>query len=486
MLFTETWLTDNDSPPYFRNYQCVNRNRSDKRGGGVAIYLRRHLSCSVLDEYSVVDCTRESLVIQLEKALVAVVYRPPTGDKDLFLSFLEDMLRYMCSTSLPFLIMGDININTMASDTHSTDFFNLIASYGCYNQISLPTRITGDCARSLDVCLTKLGPNDIISGAFSSDISDHLPIFCLTSLSHHRKKDGESLHCRNINEESLNQFHVLVENIDWSDTVRNKNPDTAFSDFSTKLKSCFNEAFAMFTAKRKNKKYRKSWINSRLYKQIKMKNKMYHFFVQTRNPESLAEFKKSRNKLTSDITKAKCLYYQGIFADITDDPRRMGQTANDITGRKQYASVVQEIEIAATCVTGYELTDAMNSYFVNVGEYHDADNTAEYESDANNQLVNSLMLDPTTPFEVEKYVNKLRNNVAAGVDELKPIPIKYVSSIISHPLADIINKTLQTGVFPNELKMEKVSPFIKEEAIETSVIIGRYRFYLFVLRYLEI
>lgn len=192
-------LTDNDSPPYFRSYRCVNHNRSDKRGGGVAIYLKQHLSCSVLDEYSVVDRTRESLVIQLEKALVAVVYRAPTGDKDLFLSFLENMLRYMCSTSLSFLIMGDININTIASDTHSTDFFSLIASYGCYNQISLHTRITGECATSLDVCLTNLGSNDIISGAFSGDISDHLPIFCLTSFSHHRKKDGESFHRRKTN-----------------------------------------------------------------------------------------------------------------------------------------------------------------------------------------------------------------------------------------------------------------------------------------------
>lgn len=91
----------------------------------------------------------------------------------------------------------------------------------------------------------------------------------------------------------------------------------------------------MLPAKRKNKKYRKPWINSHLYKQIEMKNKMYHSLVQSRNPELLAEFKKFRNKLTSDIKKAKCLYYQGIFADITDDPRRMWQTVNDITGRKK-------------------------------------------------------------------------------------------------------------------------------------------------------
>lgn len=75
--------------------------------------------------------------------------------------------------------------------------------------------------------------------------------------------------------------------------------------------------------------------------------------------------------------------------------------------------------------------------------------------------MNSAALTPVAPSEIETSINNIRNNVAAGFDEIKAIPIKYVSDIISPILTAIINATFETGIFPDRLKIARISPVHK-------------------------
>lgn len=65
---------------------------------------------------------------------------------------------------------------------------------------------------------------------------------------------------------------------------------------------------------------------------------------------------------------------------------------------------------------------------------------------------NSIMLEPTSPTEVNNLITSIKTNVAAGVNDITPLPVKMVST-----LSHINNNMLQTGVFPNEFKTVKVS-----------------------------
>lgn len=47
------------------------------------------------------------------------------------------------------------------------------------------------------------------------------------------------------------------------------------------------------------------------------------------------------------------------------------------------------------------------------------------------------------------------------MDEFKAIPIKHVASAVSFPLSYIINRTLDTVIFPDPLKFGKVTPVSK-------------------------
>lgn len=98
ILLTETWLTKNDDAPNFRNYKCERLNRNDERGG-IAIYFRQNLPFYTIDKFSTVNPNVDSLLVCLDKTLIAVGYRPPSGDKGVFL-FLYYMLRFVGSASL--------------------------------------------------------------------------------------------------------------------------------------------------------------------------------------------------------------------------------------------------------------------------------------------------------------------------------------------------------------------------------------------------
>lgn len=113
-------------------------------------------------------------------------------------------------------------------------------------------------------------------------------------------------------------------------------------------------------------------------------------------------------------------------------------------------------------VSGIELCYSMNEYFVNVGAPLESENEPSHGGMmTTNSIADSIMLSPTTPQEVEGLINKFKNNVAPSVDGIKLEPIKYVSENISNILSHIINCTLESGAFPDPLKIAKVTPVFK-------------------------
>ena len=75
-------------------------------------------------------------------------------------------------------IMGDFNLNLMNHQSHqlTAEFLDIMFGYTFLPLITLPTRITSHTATIID----NHSDNYSINGLLLSDISDHLPIFCVT------------------------------------------------------------------------------------------------------------------------------------------------------------------------------------------------------------------------------------------------------------------------------------------------------------------
>ena len=107
------------------------------------------------------------------------------------------------------------------------------------------------------------------------------------------------------------------------------------------------------------------------------------------------------------------------------------------------------------------IANAFNTFFTNIGETV-ITNTNTTISPFNSYLSNK----PNCKFtftlmsveDIVQIINSLKPKVSSGLDELSNKMLKLIKDVIAPPLTIIINQMLNTGIFPDKLKISKVIP----------------------------
>ena len=116
-----------------------------------------------------------------------------------------------------------------------------------------------------------------------------------------------------------------------------------------------------------------------------------------------------------------------------------------------------------------EMSNIFNRYFTSVGHNlatqvpSSSHKFTEYLAPNNNS--GSFFFDPVSPDDIEREILSIPKNKAYG---LYSCPIRILSCakhIVSGPLADIFNMSVQVqkGVFPSKLKEAKLIPVYKSD-----------------------
>ena len=176
ICLTETWLTDLDSFPNYLKHgynHLLVKNRTNSYGG-VMIQVKEN--CFLLKEYY--DDFDESITAEIDlgkyKFKICVIYNKPRTNKMEFIKSPDDYLEQNTSSDMPFIICGDLNINTIEDNLMIKNYRNVISSNGFELEAEQATRITGTC---LDHCFHQ----NLFESSFElrehKNISDDLPIF---------------------------------------------------------------------------------------------------------------------------------------------------------------------------------------------------------------------------------------------------------------------------------------------------------------------
>ena len=78
-------------------------------------------------------------------------------------------------------------------------------------------------------------------------------------------------------------------------------------------------------------------------------------------------------------------------------------------------------------------------------------------------LESSFVFDPVTPEEVKLEIGCIPNNKSHGLYSCPPRLLKCSANVISSVLADMINSSILSGVYPSKLKMAKIVPVYKAD-----------------------
>ena len=88
-----------------------------------------------------------------------------------------------------------------------------------------------------------------------------------------------------------------------------------------------------------------------------------------------------------------------------------------------------------------------------------------YSDYLNNPTVHRIKFDLVSENDIIAIIKQMEGKCSSGihVDELSNKLLKSITYEISKPLAIIINQSLETGIFPEMLKIAKIKPLYKKD-----------------------
>ena len=476
---TETWLDECKENLYdIPKYVSVTRSRKTKRGGGVSLLVRNHISFVLRNDLAYFDCEMESVFIEIDKSvfqssaniIIGVVYRMPDSSVDVFNERLTDILNFVHRENKLFYLLGDLNIDLFKHDVHrpTSEFLDAIYSYNVYPLITKPTRVTATSATLIDHILSN--NIDISSGhtqgILCTSITDHFATFHIAgNMSTVKLTQPVSLKLtRDMRKKNIEKFSTEMHNIDWSNLILINDVQRAYITFHKTISDVYNNCFPY---KKFDRPYynKKPWLTLALKESIKTKNKLYVTSTKGSNKEEKStQYKIYRNKLHHVLRSAERKYYHDLLVEHKSNLKKSWKIMKSVINKRKYTLSSSKFKHNGQVIDdGFEISNRFNKYFVHVGESLASviPQSSKMPSDyLKHDIVNILYLDPVTEDEIDKIILNFRDS-SAGWDELKPMVVKSVRNCIKSPLRHICNLSFTTGVFPEELKIANVVPIFK-------------------------
>ena len=303
-------------------YKFASYHNSPTNAGGTAIYVSDGLKFVCPDiNFNYPNC--EACFVEIvcdapgQNQIFGALYRHPGHNARLFCSHLGEFLENFASKGTKLTILGDINIDLNKSNVISNEYMNILNSLGFTTLINQPTRIfhfkdsnTLSCS-TLDHLITNSGSSFTKTGILLADVSDHLPIFSLMTLSKPSTNPFKNTFRRSFCENKKEKFLDCL-----NDRLRNANLNIDPNSLMNKLLLLIKDAInATFPFKRVSNKQARMilnpWMTKDILKEQKKRDNLNKKWVESgrivNSPEH-KNYKTTRNKVVKMVRKARKKY----------------------------------------------------------------------------------------------------------------------------------------------------------------------------------
>ena len=484
LCFTESWLTDHiKNLVSFDNYREYHNLRVNRRGGGISVFVADRFEAELQSDYSRMTDHIEALFLELRsdnyRILVGTIYRPPSGDINVFLDDLQSILTTIDSKRYKEITLtGDFNLNLLKYDDDPIVrmFLNVLYSFSLFPVISKPTRITDTSASLLDNIFVKT-PINYTAGSLISDLSDHFPVFCVFNNLFDRKISSSqiSFSHRKINVASLTSLYNALNSYDFSDIVSCSDVNIAIARLDNVLFENFNIFCPLVNKTVSPKNVNKPWISRDIISHIKRRQNLSVLYRA--NIVTKVAFNRYRNFVSSKIRLAKTKYFENKFNEFKSDAKKTWKLINSLVkpSSNSKKSIIDQIVSNGTMIYNkYDIASSFNSFFVNIGSdiansinSHNNDHKVYLQGD----YPHSFFFSPVTSVEIDNIIRALKNK-PSHFNCIPAIVLKFISRIVSPIIMCIVNRSIENGIFPDSLKIAKVVPIFKHG---NKYVISNYR-----------
>ena len=176
-----------------------------------------------------------------------------------------------------------------------------------------------------------------------------------------------------------------------------------------------------------------------------------------------------KNKLTAILRKAEKKYYIDKLNGFKGKMRETWLVINNLLGRGKKRSPLCDFVIKndVKITKDNEIANEFNEFYVNVGanlakDIECANILKDYDDYLKDiDIGKSMYVTPTNEQEILNIVNKFNGKSSEDINGVSMNIIKKVVESIVSPLNYICNISLNSGVFPDKLKIAKVIPLYK-------------------------
>ena len=444
-IITETWLSDEcpNEAVILDGYSLHRKDRVDKKGGGVAIYLKNSLPCKRWFEnenpgFETIWITvrPQKLPSNIGQLIVVAVYHPPDAKNHLMLRHLQVNLEILLQKfpDSGIIVLGDLNQLPVKA---------ISQGFRLQQIVDQPTR----CGNVLDKILTNMTdhyPNPSIIGALAT--SDHECVLMKPKYVHIAKKAKKIIRTRDVSFNAKLRVSNALRNINWQSLYKSDDTNRQYDYLMNTICGIIDDNMPIKT------KYvnpnEKPWITQEFKSLLSQRQ-------SARKSGEIRLYKHLRNKINQTRTKLRSQFYHNSVNNMCDDPRNWWRKVKRLIGLTTEDSALTALANEHAGGDEKKLADMINNHFVSVS---DDLNPIQASDVMNHEVPADMIISVDT---VEKQLSSLNVKKAAGPDGVPTWFWKEFAPLLASPVCAIFNSSLRSSVVPSQWSIANVTPIPK-------------------------
>lgn len=397
ICFTEHWQSETEANLFLIKgfFRISNYSRSCFKNGGSCIYARHtilnncknRMDICILSKERSFECSAIELTLTntMNKLVILSVYRPPSGNFEIFIETLDEVLDKINKEKKYVLLCGDLNIDDLLNTPQKNIFNALLTTHNLNKCTKGPTRITKNTVSSIDYIITNL-QNQYLGKILTTGLSDHegqeITIYKTLPM------ESSNIDVKNLtrtqNSEIWNNIVSKLLMEPWEDVYRcqnnNRDIDKNFNSFQGTFLSYIDKYAPVKEVIHKPKS--KTWFTTGLRTSCEKMKLLYRIKKSSNNLAFLEYFKKYKKIYKNVLIQAKKSYLDDYIINSEDKIRATWKVINSNMKNEIPPNDIQ-INVHGNKYRGADAANIINKYFTNLS------NTLFPESHINIASVNN-------------------------------------------------------------------------------------------------
>ena len=464
LVITETWLSNSIDPQAtaIENYRCdLRQDRDGKKGGGIIIYYKSHLSIEKYHDLCLPASETNSVEQLWVKAkigkgkplLIAAVYRPPDSPVNQ-LTNLERHIAMAMTTDQDIIITGDLNCDFLRPEsTPSKHLKEIISTYSLKQHIEEATRVTETSSTLIDIVVTRQSMKPKKAGVLHCSLSDHSLVYIIL---YHKCPPAKAVTKKIRSYKSLNKesFREDLSNLPLSECAKINDADTAVMLWNQLYLGILNKHAPEKTIK--VRPLPKPWFTKELKEKINRKNDLRKAAVRLKSPDAWGDYRREKQNVRRAVDNAKDQFFKNLLEENKNNHSQLWKSIKRlIPSKKDNIGIPHEW-------SNKKIATDINKFFVNIGpETQKTLRSSQKRFLFPFNIKSQFSFRTVLTSEVQSTILGIPTNKSTGYDGIGIKTLKIAADIVSTSIARLINLSLATGECPVPWKTAQITPVYK-------------------------